>query len=154
MGSKGEKMTKKQKLFLSWGVTIFAAVCGVIAFFMIFAEAVKTPFSFEESYTGLQVAMGYSINSYPIFEASAGIILGFLFPLIGACVAIIGKGNKILAVVASALLLTGGVLVLCTLPLLHSVTFLSISLGAGPIVSGVFAIVGALASAGSIFVKE
>ena len=147
-------MTDKQKSFLSWGVTIFAAVCGVIAFFTVFADAVKTPFSFDEGYTGLQVAMGYKLNNYPVFEASVGIVLGYLFPLVGACVAIMGKGNKILAGIAAALMLTGGILVLCTLKLIRSINFVSISLGAGAIVSGIFAILGAITAAGSIFLDK
>ncbi len=148
-------MGKKQQRTLVWIATIFAAACGVAAFFMIFAKAVSYEnFIFGDTFTGLQVALGYTVNDSKIFDASAGILLAFLFPLIGACVAIIGKGNKYVSILASAMLITGGILALCALSLLKSHYPGTPNLEAGPIVSGVLAILGGGVECTSVFVKE
>lgn len=148
-------MKKKISTYLSWGVPVFAAMCAVAAFFMIFAEAVRfeLPILGASTFSGLQVALGYTVNSVPIFEASAGIILAFLLPLVGACVAIIGKGNKIVSVLAAAMMLTGGILAFCTISLLNGTWIGAPCLAVGPIVSGVLSVVGALAECGSVFLK-
>ena len=152
-------MKKKTSVYLSWGIPIFAAICAVTAFFMIFVEAVRYELStgfaiFGSSYTGLQVALGYTVNDIPVFDASAGIILAFLLPLFGACVAIIGKGNKIVSVLSAAMMLTGGILAFSTLSLLNGSPYLSPKLSAGPIASGVLSVMGAIAEGSSIFLKQ
>ena len=106
-------MKKKNAKLLSWATTIFAAACGIVAFCMIFVISIKTPgYLAKESFTGLQVALGCSINDHTIFNASAGLILAYLFPLVGACASVIGKGNKIVTLISGALLVTGGALAL------------------------------------------
>ena len=147
-------MNKKLKNNLSWGTTVFATVCGVVAFFLIFARAVNyTGLIFGSSFTGLQVALGYTVNDVPVFKASAGIILGYLFPLIGACVALIGKGNKIVTFLASGLLLTGGVLLFCMTSLLNGSAVGAPSLAAGPIAAGVVAILGGVTECAGTFLS-
>ena len=147
-------MSIKKKSLVSWGVTIFAALCGVAAFFTIFAEAVTFEgLIFGESFSGLQVALGYSVNDIVIFKASAGIVLAYLLPLLGACALIIGKGNRIVCGISALMMLAGGILALCTLQLLQG-GFIGVpSLAAGAISSGVLAIVGGVSACASAFIK-
>ena len=148
-------MKKKSKSILSWGLTVFAALCGVAAFFVIFADAVqyRMPILGSSAFTGLQVALGYTVNDVALFGASAGVILAYLFPLVAACVLIIGKGNKILPLLASALMITGGVLALCTLSLLNGSFLGTPTLAAGAVASGVLSLTGGLVACASAVVK-
>jgi len=151
-------MKKKTMHLFSWGVTIFAVLCGLAAFCMIFVASIKTPYYLQESFTGLQVAMGCSINDHTIFNASAGLILAYLFPLVAACVAVIGKGNKLTPLIAGALMVTGGALALSTLSLLNpTVYFITLTdptLAAGPIASGELSLIGGVTLFGSAFLKN
>ncbi len=149
-------MKIKTSQLLSWGVSIFAALCGLTAFCMIFVVAIKTSYFLQDSFTGLQVAFGCSINDHTIFKASAGIILGFAFPLIASCTAVIGKGYKIATIVAAALMVTGGALALSTVTLLNPDVYLytAPTLAAGPIAAGVLSLVGGVTLCGSLFLKE
>ena len=147
-------MKKKSKSILSWGVTAFAALCGLAAFFVIFADAVNfDAFLFGEAFSGLQVALGYKVNNFTVFSASAGIILAYLFPLVAASALIIGKGFKIVTYLAAAMMVTGGVLALCMIGLLNGTYIGDPSLGAGAISSGVLSIVGGVTACGSTFIK-
>ena len=147
-------MKKKSKNLLSWGLKILAAACGVAAFFVIFADAVNySALIFGDSFTGLQVALGYTVNDIAVFKASAGIILAYLFPLVGACLLIIGESFKPAVVLAAAMMVTGGVLALCALSLLNGTYVGEPSLAAGAISSGILSIVGGLAACGSILIK-
>ena len=150
-------MKKKNNKLLSWATTIFAAACGLVAFCMIFVVSIKTPYFLKESFTGLQVALGCSINDHVIYKASAGIILAYLFPLLGACASIIGKGNKIVVLISGALLVTGGALALSTVSLLNPTSYYTLAgptLAAGPIASGVLSLVGGVTLFGSAFLKN
>ena len=151
--SFGGIMKKNVSQLLSWGVTIFGALCGIVAFCMVFATAVKTPYFLKESFSGLQVALGCSVNDHVIFKASAGLILSFVFPILAACVAIVGKGNKIVAVAAGALMVTGGALSLSTLNLLNQPVYIgACELAAGPIVAGIFSLIGGVTLLASLVV--
>lgn len=149
-------MKIKTSQLLSWGVTVFAALCGLTAFCMIFVVAIKTSYFLQDSFTGLQVALGASINNHVVFKASAGIILGFVFPLIAACTAVIGKGYKIPTIAAAAFMVTGGALALSTVNLLNPAVYLYVTptLAAGPIAAGVLSLVGGVTLCGSLFLKE
>lgn len=149
-------MKKNTMQLLSWGTTIFAVLCGLIAFCMIFVKAINTPYSLSDSFSGLQVALGCSTtNGYPIFKASAGLILAFVFPMIGACTAMLGKGYKIVTIVASAFMVTGGALALSCLHLLNpAIILMAPTLAAGPIASGVLSLVGGVTLCGSLFIKN
>jgi len=148
-------MKKVLKNIVSWSVTAFAALCGMAAFFVIFADAVEYSVlgMVAESFTGLQVALGATVNNIAVFKASAGIILAYLFPLVAACVLIIGKGFKVASILAAAMLLTGGILAFCTVSLLNGTYFGDPSLGAGAISSGVLSVVGGVVACGSMFIK-
>ena len=147
-------MKKKTKTLLSWGLTLFAAACGVAAFFVVFADAVNYQgLILGSTFTGLQIGLGYTVNNVVVFEASAGVILAYLLPLLAACVLIIGKGNRILALVASALMITGGVLAFCTLNLLNGTSVGVPALAAGSIASGVLSLVGGITACGTTAVK-
>ncbi len=149
---------KKKKQLLSWCATVFAAICGVVAFCMIFVMSIKTPWYVKESFTGLQVALGCSLNDHTIFNASAGLILAYLFPLVAACCAVIGKGNQIVCLIAGAMMVTGGALALSTLSILNPTAyFITLSdptLAAGPIASGVLSLVGGVTLFASAFLKN
>ncbi|MBQ7712888.1 MAG: hypothetical protein IJT69_03620 [Clostridia bacterium] len=147
-------MKKKTKTMLSWGLTILAAACGVAAFFVVFADAVSYQgLILGSTFTGLQIGLGYTVNNVVVFEASAGVILAYLLPLLAACVLIIGKGNRILALVASALMITGGVLAFCTLNLLNGTSVGVPALAAGSVASGVLSLVGGITACGTTAVK-
>ena len=147
-------MKKSTKNILTWSTTVFAALCGVAAFFVIFADAVNfTGLILGDSFTGLQVALGYTVNNVTLFSASAGIILAYLFPLVAACVLIIGKGNKLTAYLAAAMMITGGILAFCAINLLNGTFIGTPSLAAGTISSGVLSIVGGITACGSTFIK-
>lgn len=151
-------MNKKIIPFLSWGTTIFSALCGLVAFAMIFVTAIVAdtpPYSVLQSeYSGLQVALGCSTTvGYAIFNPSAGIILAFAFPLLGLCVAVMGKGYKIVTAIAAALFVTGGALAFSAVSLLNpAIPFPEVSLGAGAIASGVLSLVGALGLCASVVI--
>ena len=149
-------MEKNKKTIISWSVTGFAALCGLTAFFMIFVRAINTPYSLSESFTGLQVALGCTTsNGFTVFRSSAGLIVAFIFPLIAACVAVIGKGYKIVAIIAAVFMVAGGVLALCAYYLFNpAITLISYSVAAGPIASGVLSLVGGATLCASLFLKN
>ncbi len=152
-------MNRKKMEILSWGATIFAAVCGLIAFAMIFVAAISTevtPYSIlQDSYTGVQVALGCSTASgYTIFNASAAVVFAYALPLIALCVAVLGKGFKIVSGIAAAIYAAGGALALTVnLTVRPAVTFPEISLAVGPIVSAVFSLLGVLALVAGIVLE-
>lgn len=151
---------KKEKMgLLSWGATIIAAVCGMVAFAMIFVAAIDSQAStysiWQDSYTGIQVALGCSTaNGYAVFNASAGAILAFALPLVALCVAVMGKGFKIVSAVAAAIYVAGASLAFTvTATARPAVTFPALSLAVGPILSGVFSLLGAIALIGGIVIE-
>ena len=141
-------MEKVKNFIRVWGVAIFAAICGVIAFAMVYLKAVAITGANivgAGEYTGLHVALGFTNADVAIFKPSVGVIFAFFFPLLGACVAIIGNGNKIAAAVSSALFLTGGILALCITKLLKG-DFVGTPTRLGSVVaSGALSIVAAVA---------
>jgi len=146
-----------KKYIRSWGVPIFAAVCGLVAFFMIFLKAIVISPDYlitAGKYSGLQVAFGFTLNNIKVFEPSVGIIFAFFFPLVGACTLIIGKGYKIAEIVAAAFLLVGGILALCAAHLLRGLYVGTPSLAGGAIASGVLALLGSAAAVGTVFLKD
>lgn len=152
-------MKRKTLQILSWGTTIFAALCGLVAFAMIFITAIDTNAAsyslLQSDYSGLQVALGCSTSSgYPIFNASAGLILAFAFPLLAACAAVMGKGFKVVMGIAAAAMVTGGALALSGVSLLApAIELTSANLGAGLIASGVLSLLGGAALCASVCVE-
>ena len=152
-------MAKKKKNnagLISWAVTIFAAACGVAAFFMIFGESItfQSLLLGKSSYTGLQTAFGYTVNGIEIFKASAGISLAFIFPLAAAAATVIGKGCKIVAFLAAAMFITGGVLAFCIPSLLVGNYVGDPALGVCATVSGVLSIVAGVTECASVWLKK
>ncbi len=150
------KKKRNNSELISWAVAIFAAACGVAAFFMIFGESVKFPnaiFS-KDSYTGLQTAFGYTAYGVEIFKSSAGVSLAFIFPLVAACAAVIGKGCKIVAFLAAAMFITGGVLAFCIPSLLVGNYVGDPALGVCATVSGVLSVVAGVTECASVWLKK
>ena len=88
-------MKQKIKTMMPWILTLASAAMGIVAFFLIFAPSVKYDFLIlgNNTFTGINVTLGYTINkTTTVFHASAGMIFAYLLPLLGACVAVVGKG--------------------------------------------------------------
>lgn len=154
-------MEKKQKTLLSLGAMGLAALCGLVAFFLIFAHALEyTFFTSCKQATGLQAALGYKIDSIVVFRASPGLILAYVFPLvatfsIGVGSAFSKKVKKYTTLLATLLLLVGGILAFCA-PSLASAnsTLLSVKIAGGAIASGIVSIIGAIAATTTFFLKD
>ena len=141
-------MKAKIKGLMPWILTLSATALGIAAFFLIFAPSVKYGFPIlgKTSFNGLSVTLGHTINKTTVvFHASAGMILAYLLPLLGASVAVVGKESFIARIVASALLLTGGALSFAATSLIQPNFIGQASLGLGSIFSGVTAILGGVA---------
>ncbi|MBQ9369651.1 MAG: hypothetical protein IJU10_01095 [Clostridia bacterium] len=144
-------MRDQIKTLLPWILTIFAALMGMAAFFLIFAQSVVYDvFIFgENTFKGLNVALGYTFNkTNVIFHASAGMILSYVFPLLAASVAVIGKDSLIARIVATALFFVGGALSFAATSLVNPGDVLTggtATLGLGSIFSGIMAILGGIA---------
>ena len=140
-------MRDKIKRYLPWGLTICAAAFGVAAFFLIFANAVKYDVAAlgEDSFRGYFTALGYTKGGIELLLPSAGLIIAYLFPLLGACTAVIGKDSLIARLIASALLITGGALLLSAAHLVECTFGGTASLSVGTILGGIFALLGGAA---------
>ena len=147
---------KNGSALLSWAVAIFASLCGASAFFLIFAPAVlyEPPLWGRETYSGLQVAFGYAASGIRVFRGSAGVALAFIFPLAAASCAVIGKGNKIVAIVSAALFVAGGVLAFCLPNLLVGAYVGTPALGVGGALCGVLSVAGGVTECASLLLKE
>ena len=141
-------MKKKIKSLMPWILTLFAAAMGIAAFFLIFAPSVRYDYLIlgKTAFSGLNVSLGYTINKTSVvFYASAGMIIAYLFPLLGAAVAVIGKDSLIARGIAALLLLTGGALSFAATSLVQA-NFIGVpSLALGSIFSGVTALLGGVA---------
>ena len=141
-------MRDQIKTLLPWILTIFAALMGMAAFFLVFAHSVVYDvFIFgENTFKGLNVALGYTFNkTNVIFHASAGMILSYVFPLLAASVAVIGKDSLIARIVATALFFVGGALSFSATALVKAGFNGEASLALGSIFSGVTAFLGGIA---------
>ena len=131
---------------ISWILTIFASVCGVAAFFMIFGTSVVFPKKVlgKAAYSGLQTAFGYTVNGIDLFTGSAGVALAFIFPLFASCVAPIGKGSRIASLFAAAFFVAGAALAFALPSLLCGNYAGSPSLGWGAIACAVCSVCAAV----------
>lgn len=135
-----------------------ALVLGIVAFCMMFASAVKYSANVGNtklgsySYTGAQLAFGYSENSVTILSFNTMMFLAFLLPLAGGVVGLLSGKSFILKIVATACFVVGAVFLFsttayATLGLSDTFEFAkqaNISLCAGPIVAGIVSILGAV----------
>ena len=141
-------MKQKLKTLMPWILTLASAAMGIVAFFLIFAPSVKYDFLIlgNNTFTGINVTLGYTINkTTTVFQASAGMIFAFLLPLLGACVAVVGKDSFIARIVATAMFLTGGALSFAATALVKPAFLGNASLALGSIFSGVIALLGGIA---------
>ena len=131
---------------LSWAVTIFAAVCGVAAFFMIFAYSIRFagPLLGKSAYTGIQTAFGYSVSGIALFKGSVGIALAFILPAVAAVTSVLGKESKILSIASAVLFLASGILAFCIPNLLCGNYVGSPTLAAGGTACGILSIAGGI----------
>ena len=172
-------MAKKNKgLKLSSIVSLGAIVMAIVAFFLMFAPAVKGSFTIggfklgEKTYTGADIAFGYTYTGeltstkYEVFAFSFMNCLPYLLLLIGVVfsgLAAFGKLGKIAPVVAAACYLVAGVFFFCAVPFTQFHTDSAdaaaemrklLSLQAGVIVSGILAILSSLSSVSALFIKK
>ena len=138
-------MSEKIKGLMPWILTFFAAAMGIASFFLIFAPSVTYDAYIlgENSFKGLHTALGYIRGDITVLHASAGMIIAYLFPLLGAATAVIGKDNMIARIAATALFLVGGALSFAATALVRPVFTATATLGLGSIFSGVTAMLGA-----------
>lgn len=166
MAKSKKKQNKEMRLYLSIG----CLVLGLVATCMMFLEAVNFKGLLStSSYTGLQVAFGYSettkILGSDVVTKHLNMnflgLLGFLLPVVGGALAVVfGKSKGLLqCILPATLMIVGGVL-LFLMPsyfisgiaseeiksLLEGAEVV-VNLGTGPIIGGVCAIIGGLASA-------
>jgi len=141
-------MKEKIKNLMPWILTLFATAMGITAFFLIFGTSVKYDVIIldENAFKGLNVTLGYTINkTTTVFYASAGMILAYVLPLLGACVAVIGKESLIARIVAAALFIVGGALSFAAVSLVKPGFNGTATIGLGSIFSGVTAMLGGIA---------
>ena len=161
-----------------------AIVLGLIAVLMIFAKAIVPNSDYakllgdkakDANIAGSAIAFGKKEEvlgkTVTTYMASA-YILAFLLPLIGvalAVVALLGKGGKIVPIVAAVCFLVGGIIYFLPLqtitPNKDALIGVEVAdwreglqknftLGAGAIVGGLFSILAACASCATLFVKK
>lgn len=150
-----------------------AAVLGVISFLMMFAPAISYTvdagaFKVTQSFTGAQIAFGYTEKSEvlgqtieaQIFKFSFMNFLPYLLTLAGIVFAVLSLffKCKYIAPVAAVCFLVAGVFFFCavpfTVPAVEGGTMEGYTLAAGAIVSGIFSILSAALCVVPIFVKK
>lgn len=164
------------KLSLGKILAIVAAVLGLVSVFMIFAPyATAGEGDFKVNYTGLNVIFGTDVEvagvKGKLFAFSIVNLLPLIFAVVGvvcAILALLGKGGKVVPIVAAVAFLVAGILYFCAV---QGVTFgdaykdapkekikamkKMLDLGAGAIVGGIFSILAAIASGVSlVFAKK
>ena len=137
---------------------LIAGVILIIAAVMIFLPGVvqRTPSPLGDltvEYSGLQAVFGQSED--PKLKFNVGVFIGWMFVLGAGVMSLIGALNKklgILVLVGAGVAIAGSVLVFLEAVLFKSVNDFSgilnttYNLGVGPILGGIFAIIGASAA--------
>lgn len=161
-------MIKHKTLIINWVLPVFAALCGLVAFCMIFIDAIGTVNKITglagSSYSGLVVSLGLTESigniTRTVFSFNILALLSYLLPLVGAVAIIIGKDCKIANVVAAATLIVGGVLmllmsVISKIGASNSLTVLyDFTMKAAPIAGGILAIVAGVAAGAKLFMQK
>ena len=176
------------KLSLKKILVLAGALLGVVAFFMMFVDAIKVSVttvvignsSTDVSYySGLESLFGVKNNSGDIVvKGAGGAFVGYLLALLGGAAAVVSalviKDKKMamyIVIGAAALMVVGAVLMFCEKAMFLGVNEIDSAsgaaglgsilgasyeygLGAGPIVGGILAILGAGCAGASIVVKE
>lgn len=143
-----------------------AGLLAVVAFFLMFADALVQKTSFVGTFVGkgTDVLFGTKAsNGTVLTKGAVGSFIGYLLVLIGGACAVVvsfvlkdAKLAKIVTLAAAALVLVGAILVFCEKAMYVSAnngngdyTFLA----AGPVVAGIMAVISAGALAVSQLVK-
>lgn len=162
------------KKFLTLGniLVCCGAVLALVSILLMFAPAISMTVSVVKesvtsSYTGVQVAFGYTEASkiakdgIPILKFSFGNFLPYLLALVGivfAVLAILGKLGKISGFVASGCFLVAGVLFFCALPMTIPASEANLlkeyTLGLGAIFAGILSVLAAALCAVPAFIKK
>lgn len=161
---------KKFKLDLGKILTLAAMVLALVAFFMMFAPAVEDKLT--TTYSGAQVAFGYSKNSTKILVFSAYFIpyLLLIIGLVFSVLAVLGILPKFSKFVSAGCYIAAGVLLFLAVQMATpSVTDKlgdtiknetiknfrsSLTLSYGAIVSGIFGLLAGIAAAMPVFLKK
>lgn len=152
-------MAKKSNV-KKWIPGGIALLFGLVAFFMIFVDAVVAEeLGMKESSSGWVFAFGS--ENFLVFDLKFNIMifLAFFLPLIGGILSFITGNGFLMKIITTACFVVGAVFLFCTVAFVpvgleggdtvkkaweefvkHDV----IKLGAGPIVAGVFSILGAV----------
>lgn len=159
-------MKKKTKKLLPLIVSGVALLFGIVAFCLMFADAVKVV---GVTYTGNQIAFGLTTKS--LFLGDMQILgfnflafLAYLLPLIGGVLGLVFSKSKLFSIISAALFAVGAVLIFMIgtiFPISIQDETISnaianhakIELLAATIVAGILAIIGALTSAGKLALK-
>lgn len=161
---------KKFKLDLGKILTFGAMLLALVAFFMMFAPAVEDKLT--TTYTGAQVAFGYSKNSTKVLVFSAYFI-PYLLIIIGlafSVLAVLGILPKISKFVSAGCYIAAGVLLFLAVQMAtpNSTNAIgdkaqsefiksfreSLTLSYGAIVAGIFALLAGIAAALPVFLKK
>ncbi len=163
------------KKYLGKIITCVGIVFALVAIFMMFAPAAVSNTGVDKSFTGTDLAFGYTeeslLGEVKFLGASANILTYILLVVGVACavVALLGKGGKIVPIVAAAAFVAAGVLFFCTVQLCMPYPEMesgeakdkavekvkeSLDLGAGAIVAGVFSFVAAAAAVVPVFISK
>lgn len=135
-----------------------ALVLGIVAFCMMFAQAVKYTadagiLSASYSYSGAQLAFGYTKESTEILSFNIMMFLAFVLPLAGGVLGLLSGKSFILRIAATACFVVGAVFLFSTTAYAtigmadfqkEIVKHLDVSLCAGPIVAAIVSILGAV----------
>lgn len=153
-----------------------AILLGLIAVLLIFAPAIVPKSQYKDlagddaNISGWDIAFGAQEEGVSTYVASA-YMLAFILPLVGvilAVVALLGKGGKIVPIIAAVCFLAGGIvyflpldtismnkdLVGDNMATIRDAMKLSMTAGAGAIVGGIFSILAAAASCATLFIKK
>jgi hypothetical protein len=166
------------KKYLDKIVAIAAIVLAIVSLCMIFAPA-ATNSDLDLSYTGANLTFGYTYEttllgtkiSTKVFDFSANIVTLILLVvgIVALVLALLGKFTKVTPIVAAVALLVAGIFFFLMIQFCSPNTSSlsgdakteaiknakeALTLGAGAIVGGIFAILSALASASLLFIKK
>ena len=151
-----------------------AVVFGLIAVLLLFADVIVPQKGSDGGYSGLDVAFGYKEDGHKLLAASA-YILPTLLAVIGvvlSVVALLGKGGKIVPIIAAVCLLGAGICYFLPIQMITPYTKLTgdakadyikfirdsvkdnCKLGAGAIVSGIFSIIAACSVTVPVFLGK
>ena len=160
------------KKFLGKILTCVGAVLALAAFFMMFAPAASRELLGKtNSLSGVDVAFGYEESGVKLLGASANIVTYILLVVGIACavLALLGKGGKIVSIVAAACFAVAGVFFFLAVQFasfypemdggaikdkLVEALKEQLDLGIGSIIGGILSLLGAVAVAVPVFLKK